>query len=242
VRRALLHALDREAIDARLFAGRQPPASGPVNPLDWVYDPDVPKYPYDPEKAKALLDEAGWRLQGGVRRNAAGEPLTLEIMTTAGNRSRELVQQVLMSQWKVVGVDVRARNQPARVFFGETVTKRQFPHMAMFAWVSAPESVPRTTLHSSMIPTDANNWQGQNYTGFRDDRVDALIDRIEVELDRDRRKAMWSELQRLYAEHLPALPLYFRADPYVVPTWLKGLRPTGHQDLSTLWVEDWRAQ
>lgn len=242
VRRALLHALDREAIDERLFAGRQPPAIGSINPLDWVYDPDVAKYPYDPDKAKALLDEAGWKFQGGVRRNAAGEPLTLEIMTTAGNRSRELVQQVLVSQWKAVGIDARARNQPARVFFGETVTKRQFPHMAMFAWVSAPESVPRTTLHSSMIPTEANNWSGQNSSGFHDERVDALIDRIEVELDRDKRKAMWSELQRLYAELLPALPLYFRANPYVIPKWLKGLRPTGHQDPSTLWVEDWRAQ
>ena len=43
-------------------------------------------------------------------------------MTTAGNRTRELVEQVLQSQWKQVGIDVRIRNEPARVFFGQTVT------------------------------------------------------------------------------------------------------------------------
>ena len=67
-----------------------------------------------------------------------------------------------------------------------------------------------------------------------------MIDAIEVELDRDKRLAMWKRLQAIYAEELPVLPLYFRADSYVMPKWLDGIRPTGHQYPSTLWVEDWR--
>jgi peptide/nickel transport system substrate-binding protein len=161
-------------------------------------------------------------------------------MTTAGNRSRELVQQVIQSQWKQVGIDVRIRNEPARVFFGETVTKRKFTGAAMFAWLSSPESVPRTTLYSDQIPTEENNWGGQNYTGFRNDEMDALIDAIEVELDREKRKALWHRLQRLYAEELPVIPLYWRANPYVLPPWLSGLRPTGHQGTTTYWIEQWR--
>lgn len=243
VRRALLHALDREQITERLFDGRQPVAHGSVSPLDWVYHEDLPRHAHDPERAAALLDEAGWStLRGGIRHNAAGERLSLELMTTAGNRAREVVQQVLRSQWRALGVDIRIRNQPARVFFGETVSKRQFEAMAMFAWISAPESVPRTTLHSSMIPTPENNWSGQNYTGYTSERMDALIDAIEIELDRDERRALWAELQELYAEDLPVLPLFFRADPYVLPKWLKGVEPTGHQDPSTYWVEHWRAE
>lgn len=243
VRRALLHALDREQITERLFDGRQPVAHGSVSPLDWVYHEDLPHHAHDPERAAALLDEAGWStLRGGIRHNAAGERLSLELMTTAGNRAREVVQQVLRSQWRALGVDIRIRNQPARVFFGETVSKRQFEAMAMFAWISAPESVPRTTLHSSMIPTAENNWSGQNYTGYTSERMDALIDAIEIELDRDERRALWAELQELYAEDLPVLPLFFRADPYVLPKWLKGVEPTGHQDPSTYWVEHWRAE
>ncbi len=110
-------------------------------------------------------------------------------MTTAGNRTRELVQQVLQSQWRRLGIDVRIRNEPARVFFGETTSKRRFSGMAMFAWISAPENVPRTTLHSEEIPSEANGWAGQNYTGFRNAEMDQLLDRLERELDRDQRRA-----------------------------------------------------
>jgi len=243
VRKALLHALDRETLSSKLFAGKQPVAHGFVSPLDWVHAEDLQKYAHDPDRATALLDEAGWsEMRGGIRQNAAGEPLRLEIMTTAGNRSRELVQQVLQAQWKQVGIDVRIRNQPARVFFGETVSKRQFPAMAMFAWISSPENVPRTTQHSTMIPSAENNWAGQNYTGFANPKVDDLIDRIEVELDREERETLWHELQRIYVEELPVLPLYFRANPYVLPKWLKGVEPTGHQYPSTLWVEEWHVE
>ena len=63
-----------------------------------------------------LLDEAGWsKLVNGIRVDAAGQRLQLEIMTTSGDRTREMVQQVLQSQWKRADVDVRIRNQPARV-------------------------------------------------------------------------------------------------------------------------------
>jgi len=240
VRKALVYALDRKLINDQLFAGRQPVADTMVSPLDWVIAKDIVRYGYDKKKAVALLREAGWSvLRGGKRYNKQGQPLTLEIMTTAGNRTRELVEQVLQSQWKNIGIDVRIRNQPARVFFGQTVTERKFKAMAMFAWISSPESVPRTTLHSAYIPSPANNFAGQNYTGFRNEEVDELVERIEVELDRSKRAQLWRRLQQIYAEELPAIPLYFRADPYILPKWLTGLEPTGHQDLSTLWVENW---
>ena len=70
--------------------------------------------------------------------------------------------------------------------------------------------------------------------------MDDLIDAIEVELDRDARQVLWHRLQTLYAEDLPVLPLYFRANPYVLPLWLEGVTPTGHLDGSSLWVEHWR--
>lgn len=240
VRKALAYALDRGAINDRLFGGRQPPANSFVNPLDWVYAKDLPGYPYDPKQAAALLDEAGWRLgPGGVRQNAKGEKLALELMTTAGNRIRELVEQVLQSQWKAAGIDVRLRNEPARVFFGDTVTHRKFPDMAMYAWVSAPEAVPRSTLHSTEIPGPANGWSGQNSTGFRNAEMDKLIDAVEVELDREKRRALWHRIQEIYLDQLPVIPLFYRADPFIVPHWLAGVEPTGHQDPSSLWVETW---
>ncbi|GHD54775.1 diguanylate phosphodiesterase [Thalassobaculum fulvum] len=242
VRQALILAVDRQAISDRLFAGKQPVADGFVHPLDRVHASDsVPTYGFDPSRAAALLEEAGWPPgPQGVRMNGKGERLSVELMTTAGNRTRELVEQVLADYWKRVGVETRIRNEPARVFFGETVQKRRFTGLAMFAWLSAPESLPRTTLHSESIPTEANNWAGQNATGFRNAEMDRLIDAAEIELDPDRRKALWAEMQRIYATELPAIPLYFRAEPYILPNWLTGVRPTGHKYTTTNWIEDWR--
>ena len=167
VREALILGLDREAITKSLFADRQKVADSFVNPLDAGYSADTPRYRHDPTRAAILLEAAGWHAQpSGIRRNPAGQELSLELKTTAGNRTRELVEQVLQSQWRRIGVDIRIRNEPARVLFGETVPHRRFD-MAMYAWISAPESVPRSTLHSSEIPDAANGFAGQNAPGDR---------------------------------------------------------------------------
>lgn len=242
VRQALLFGLDREAISRSLFAGRQPVAGSPVNPLDPGFSAETPRYPHDPKRAAALLDEAGWKLRpDGLRANGEGRTLALELKTTAGNRTRELVQQVIQSQWRKIGVDLRIKNEAARVLFGETMRHRRF-ELAMYAWSSAPESVPRSTLHSSEIPAEANAFAGQNAPGFRNVEMDRLIDALEVELDPDKRKAMWAELQHLYATELPSLPLYFRTDTFILPKWLTGVRPTGNQSPTTLWITDWKAR
>jgi peptide/nickel transport system substrate-binding protein len=243
VRQALLYALDREQIVARLFEGRQTVAHTSVNPLDWPHDPEGRRYPHDPARAAALLTEAGWTPgPGGIRRNAAGERLSIDLMTTAGNRSREATQQVIQAQWRAIGVEARIRNEPPRVLFGETLSRRRFQGAVLFAWVSAPEGVPRTSLHSTEIPTAERNWSGQNYTGFRNSEMDALLEALPLELDRERRRALWHRLQAIYAEELPALPLWFRQDAHIWPQWLAGVRPTGHLNPSTLWAEEWRVQ
>ena len=246
VRQALLFGLDRETINRKLFAGRQPVADTFVNPLDWVHTAEgVQHYAYDPAKAKALLDEAGWAVRAGgggdIRVNAQGDRLSFDLSTTAGNRSREAVAQVVQSQWRQLGIDARLRNEQPRVLFGETLPRRRFD-AAMFAWISAPESVPRTTLHSTEIPRAENGYGGQNSTGFANPEMDGLIDAIEVELDREKRAALWRRVQQIYADDLPVLPLYFRADPYILPKWLKGVIPTGHLAPTTLWVEAWRVE
>lgn len=243
VRQALILATDRAQIVSRLFDGRFTVAHSGVNPLDWVHDNNVRQWPFDLGRARTLLDKAGWRLgPDGIRRNAAGERLTIELMTTAGNRSREAVQQVIQGQWRQAGIETRIRNEPPRVLFGETLSRRRFTGAVMFAWISAPESVPRSSLHSDEIPRAERNFSGQNYTGFRNAEVDALLEAIPVELDRERRRALWQRLQAIYAEELPAIPLWFRADAHVWPTWLDGVRPTGHLAPSSLWVEEWRVR
>jgi peptide/nickel transport system substrate-binding protein len=242
VREALLLGLDRETISRSLFAGRQAVADSFVDPLDVGFTGDVPHRKFDPVRARQLLEEAGWRLQSnGTRRNADGATLSLELITTAGNRSREMVEQVLQSQWKDIGFDIRIRNEPARVMFGETLPHRHF-ELALYAWISSPDNEPRSIFHSSEIPSEANGYAGENLAGYKNPEMDRIIDALEIELDVTKRKQLWAEAQRLYATDLPSLPLYFRSDAFILPKWLTGLRPTGNQYPSSLWVTDWGVQ
>jgi peptide/nickel transport system substrate-binding protein len=152
------------------------------------------------------------------------------------------VEVVLQSQLKKIGVELRLHNEPARVAMGATLRQRKFNAMSMYAWSVGPENVPRSILNSQSIPTAANNYTGQNFTGFHNAEADATIDRIEVELDRAKRLALWHRLQEIYMDELPVLPLYFRADPFVVPKWLTGIEPTGHSASTTYWVENWTSR
>jgi peptide/nickel transport system substrate-binding protein len=240
VRQAILSAIDRKAISEKLFEGKNPIADGPISPLDPMFSPNTRHYPYDAAAARKLLDEAGFSdIRNGVRHNAKGERLSLEITTTAGNRVRELVTQVIQSQLRQVGIELRIKAEPPRVF-SEGLNRRQFPALAMYAWVQSPEGVPRTLLSSTEIPSPQNAWSGQNYPGYRNPAMDAALDGAERELNFDKRRALFADIQRIHAEDLPVLPLFFRVDPFVIPKQLKGVVPTGHLNSSTLWIEQWR--
>lgn len=240
VRRAILMAIDRRAISEKLFEGKQPVADSGVSPLDPMHSAETPHYRYDPDQARQLLGEAGFAAAAdGVLANGRGQRFSIELITTAGNRVREQIAQVIQSELRQVGIELRIKALPPRIFSG-TLNQRRFTGLAMYAWVQQPEGVPRTTLHSGEIPTKENGWSGQNYPGYANPAMDKALDAAERELDRDKRRALFAEIQRLYAEDLPVLPLYFRVDPFVIPKQLKGIRPTGQLDSSTLWVEQWR--
>ena len=244
VRKALLYALDRDELVSQLFDGRQTVAHSPIPIEDVAYFSDLPRYEHDPSRAAALLDEAGWTLKPGsdIRSNIAGEPLRIDFTTTAGDKTRELTAQVVQAQWRELGIDIRIRNETPRVMFAQSLSERKFSGMAMYAWSQSPEPVPRATMHSTQIPSSENNFVGQNYTGFSDPRVDNLIMQLENTLVLEDRLPLWREIQEIYIEEAHVLPLMFRANSYILPRWLKGVRPTGHYHSSTLWIEEWQRE
>ena len=242
VRQALLYAIDRKTMTDKLFAGLQPVANSFVNPLDPFFDKATPTYAFDPGKAKALLAEAGWKPGAdGICRNDKGDRLELELSTTAGNQLRELVEAVLQSQWKTSCIAISIKNEPPRTLFGETLKQRKFPGLVMYGWSSGVGDSPRQTLATGSIPTAANNYGGNNDPGFSNKQMDADITAAETELDSEKSKDIWDQMQQIYAEQLPALPLYFRAEPHVVPKWLLGYEPTGTSDYAAMWAENWHS-
>ena len=111
----------------------------------------------------------------------------------------------------------------------------------MYAWVQSPEGVPRTLLSFQGDPV------GRRTPGAaRTIRATATPPWTppstppSASSTSTKRRALFADIQRIHAEDLPVLPLFFRVDPFVIPKQLKGVTPTGHLNSSTLWIEQWR--
>lgn len=239
VRKALLLGIDRATISRELFDGKQPVADSWLPGRHYGYKSVLGDVRHDQERARALLEEAGWKPGPDGVRIKDGERLALELMTTAGNQVREQVQQVIQSQLRGIGVAIEIRNLPGKVFFSEQVRKRKFKHMVMFAWTMSPVSDGFTLWATKFIPSEANNFQGQNAAGWRNQEVDDLLEKIQKTISADERKKMLHRIQDIWAQHLPSIPLFFRADVSAVPGGLKGWRPTGSLVPETWNVHEW---
>lgn len=228
VRQALAYAIDREGIFSTLFSGKQPVAHSWLPPKHPAYNPSVKKYPYDRNRARALLAEAGFTPgPDGILRDRAGKRVELVFMTTAGNAAREQVQQIIKEQLKQVGIEIRIDNRPSSVFFGTITPRRQFPHLAMYTSVFTPDYLAFDRFHSSQIPSPENNWEGNNRFGWRNAESDRLMEQISGEMDEARRNALLKRHQELFAEELPALPLFFGLSLTTARKEIRNVRPTG---------------
>jgi peptide/nickel transport system substrate-binding protein len=242
VRRAIAHAIDKDTINQQLWGGKHMPSAWLRNPRDPVHTDDVVKYPYDPARAAALLEEAGWKKGAdGIRANAKGERLRFALTGVGGNRAVQLTQQIVQAQLKAVGIDLELRSAPARVLFGEITQQRKTGGMLLYAYKPLPGGNPRNGFHSSQIPRPETNYAGQNFFGWSNAEVDRTTDALLDTCEPQARSALWKKLQQVFAEEVPVIPLFFRAEADIMPPWLSGIVPTGHSHLSTLWVETWSA-
>jgi peptide/nickel transport system substrate-binding protein len=127
------------------------------------------------------------------------------------------------------------------VFFASWVPRRQFPHMAMYASLFTPESVPFDRFHSKEIPTAANAWSGNNRVGWRNAENDQIWDQIIAEIDEQKRNALIKRQQEIFAEDLPSLPLYFRLDLTTYPKAVRNVKPVGLGTYYLPWnVWEWK--
>lgn len=242
VRQALVYSANRDEMVKALFEGKQQVAEHFISPKDPWYTNDgkqVKLYRYSRREAQKLLDEAGWKVGPDGIRVKNGKRLSLTFMTTAGNKTRELVQVYLQEQWKQIGIEVNIKNEPARVYFAETTKKRKYDGLAMYAWVSSPENNPKSNVTTKNIPTEKNGWSGQNYPGWSNKEVDAACEAIDTEMSAAKRRELAIKVQKLYTEEVPVIPLFYRSDVSVVPPTLKNYRPTGHQYAETNEIEKW---
>lgn len=240
MRHAIMHALNRQVIMDTLFKGRLSVAHSWLPDKHYGYNPNVKKYEHDPKKATALLDEMGWVMGDDGIRAKDGEKLELIIMTTAGNKVREQVQQIMQSQLRAVGIALEIRNQPAKVYFGETLRYRKFPHLAMYAWVMSPTSDGESLWTIKNIPSEENNWQGQNNSGWRNEEANRIDSLVPATIDMDERQRLLIKQQELWTEDIPSIPMYFDVDTTATRKDFQNWKPTGTQTPVTWNCEQWK--
>jgi peptide/nickel transport system substrate-binding protein len=243
VRRAMLMAIDRQAMSDKIVGGRFKIAATWVPPKEPMFASGIPVVPYDPDGARALLKEAGWTPgPDGILRNSKGERFSILYGTPTESKLDVLIQQVVQDQLKKVGIETTIRNEIQRTFFGNTVKHRAYGGLAQYYWLFNISYPPRQLYGLDDIPTEANGWGGSNYMDWKSPAFEAQLKITETELDPAKRKEAWAEMQRIYAADLPTLPLFFEPQDHVIPKWLKGYVPAGMTDYATLRGEDWRAE
>lgn len=239
VRQALLYAIDRQAISDELFGGLQPVANGILSDENSYYNKNMTLYKYDAKKAKDLLAKAGWKPgPGGICVNDKGERLSLELVSTAGNQTREQIAQVLQSQMKEVCIEIKNNFVPLQEFNGDMARKRKFKALMMSSIDFSPSVSPRIALGSDTIPRADNNFVGNNFSAYSSPAMDKAISELEVALDPKTTKDKWAEVQKIFSEDLPMLPLYFYPRAYVAVPDLVNFRQ-GTLDPLQIWAEEW---
>ncbi len=224
VRQALMYSIDRAALTKALFQSKQQVSNTFVNPISKLYKKDAKDYTYDLTKAKALFAAAGWTAGGDGVLAKGGKKFVLNFSTTAGNTTRERVQQILQAQWKAVGVQVNIQNFPSSVIFAQDFIgggSNGKWDMLMYAWTADPSLEKGNLFSSTQIPTAANGYAGQNEPGWKNAEYENLWNQANTEFDLGQRVKLFDRMQAIWAEDVPSLPLYFRVNVYTkVPALL----------------------
>ncbi|EXJ16134.1 ABC transporter substrate-binding protein [Imhoffiella purpurea] len=208
VRKAIAHALDREALLHYLFRDLGRTAESIFPPDHWVGVEGLEPYEHSPERARALLKDAGYD---------AEHPLHLTLKTS-NDPFRLRLATAMQSQLEAVGIQLAIRSYDWGTFFGDVKAGRFQLHGLTWVGVHTPD-IFRYAFHSRAIPPN-----GANRGRFRNAEADRLIDRAAGEQDLRRQAALYRDLQRLLHAELPYVPLWYESQILATRRGVEGYR------------------
>ena len=231
VRQAITLGIDRQAIIANVLKNSASPAAGDQSPLSWGYNPTAKQVVRDIGAARELLSQAGWQQGTDGIFAKDGRKLAFSLSVPAGMKTRELVAQAIAYQLKEVGIEVEVKILDGKIFFDDILKKRRF-ETAMYAWVAGIDPNNSNLWNSKKIPSAANQFEGQNYPGWRNAEVDSLTEQGARTLDIEARKQIYFRIQDLIIRECPIIPLYFRNNIDIVRNTVENYHsnptPTGN--------------
>lgn len=211
VRQAIAYLTDVDQVNEKVLYGMGKRIVGPILPqFEDAYNKNITLYTYNPEKAKQLLTEAGWKDSDGdgiLDKVIDGQktPLKLTFSYNQGNSMRETVGLMLQNWLRQAGIGLEVRSIEWGKYLGDL--KQQKIQMFYGSWVTDPRSDdPKQIWH-----TDSRNG-GSNYTGFGNSQTDALIEQIRQELDPVKRNALYYKWQEILHEEVPYI--FMNSQPF----------------------------
>jgi peptide/nickel transport system substrate-binding protein len=215
-RQGMLLALDRQAMVDSIAFGLADVAHSVVPPLSWAHNPDNgPRWGYDVDRAKELLEEAGWkdgdgdgvREAHGVEGVEDGTPFSFEIHTNAGNQEREQTIVAMQQFWAKVGIDSQPTPIEWNALLAKLIETYEYEMIVVgFGWDVDPDQ--KTMWH-----TDSYGG-GFNMNKYSNARLDKILEAALQTVDQEERKGYYYEMQRILAEEVPAPILWFRRTTY----------------------------
>lgn len=212
VRRAIAHAIDRERIIRDLLRGHGVPTDSMFAQGHWARAENLPTYPYDPARAKQLLDQAGYKDPDGDGPQTRFS-VTFKTSTNAeSNQRAEMIQQML----RQVGIDMKIQSSETGAFL-EDIGKGNFQ---MYSF--SRNGIQDPDFYSIIFYSKNFPPEGQNRGYYSNPRVDQLIVEGRSTFDRAKRKQIYGEIQRIVQEDLPYVSLYHQVNVAVMDKDLQG--------------------
>lgn len=219
VRQAIAYALDRGPMIEYLWRGMAEPARSVLPAQSWAYNGNVPDYAHDAEKAKQLLDAAGYPAINGVRFHI--------MMKTSTDPNTRLMVAVMQQQLRDVGIVLDIRSFEFATFFSD-VQHGAF-QMYGLRWIGGNEDpdIFEYAFHSSKFPPN-----GANRSYYFNPKLDGLIDQARREVDPKLRKPLYAEVQSILAEDVPYINLFYLDNVLVHTARVRNLKlnPAGNFD------------
>ena len=208
LRQAVALTIDVDDIIGNLLGGRAVRADSPMVPGTWAYNPQLEPRPHDPEEARRLLEEAGWKMTDDGGRQKEGEELRVDLMTDKDPLRIELAEEIA-SQLEEVGIQVTVASQDSGDL-RELLIAHQY-QAAVFGWDPGPDPDPYPTWHSSQVGPE-----GRNLASYQSEDADRVIEEARQTTDLDKRQALYYTFQQKFLEDVPSVLLYYPVFTYFV--------------------------
>lgn len=215
VRQAISAAVDRVALVRDVLGGQGEPGNGPIPPTSWAYQEQT--YRFDPVMARQLLRDAGWEDQNGDGiLEQGGLNFRFTLLVNVDDPLRVAVAQAVARQLAEVGIAVTVQPVAAQTLQRQLLNREYTA--AIFGWMSGTGDPDVFELwHSSQADI------GTNVTGFRNRTVDVLLEEARRSRDQAERRSLYVEFQRLFAEYVPAVILYYPRYCFLVTDRIGGV-------------------